>query len=161
MCWRVILNSQPGTHLKSLVENENAQVLNGSKGGSNLGSLDSDPGEIKGKGSHHSDSNLSGVWQESGLTHLIQVIIGAWKYDMREIQWEDCSNTLKCGLKTGYIDLKYYADATHLAITRRVNNSWPAGLTKAEVSPIVCTPLSPSVCTPHQILYSPALTLRK
>ena len=42
-------------------------------------------------------------------------------------------------------------------LTRRVNNSWPAGITKAEVWPSVCTPLSPSVCTPHQILYSPAL----
>ena len=29
--------------------------------------------------------------------------------------------------------------------------------TKAEVSPSVCTPLSPSLFTPHQILYSPSL----
>ena len=36
--------------------------------------------------------------------------------------------------------------------------SYPAGLTKAEVSPSVCTPLSPSLFTPHQILYSPSLT---
>ena len=32
-------------------------------------------------------------------------------------------------------------------------------LTKAEVSPSVCTPLSPSLCTPHQILYSAALSV--
>ena len=35
--------------------------------------------------------------------------------------------------------------------------SYPAGLTKAEVSPSVCTPLSPILFTPQQILYSPAL----
>ena len=45
-----------------------------------------------------------------------------------------------------------------LVLPRRVNNSWPAGLTKAEVSPSICTPLSPSLFTPHQILYSPALS---
>ena len=68
------------------------------------------------------------------------------------------TNTLKTG------SFKYYADAMHSAIKeglyrikilcrrhpfwsypRRVNNSWPAGLTKAEVSPSVCTPLSLSV----------------
>ena len=35
--------------------------------------------------------------------------------------------------------------------------SYPAGLTTAEVSPSVCTPLPPSLFTPHQILYSPSL----
>ena len=39
-----------------------------------------------------------------------------------------------------------------------INNSSPAGLTNAEVSPSVCTPLLPSLCTPHQILYSLALS---
>ena len=36
--------------------------------------------------------------------------------------------------------------------------SYPAWLTKAAVSLSVCTPLSPSLFTPHQILYSPSLT---
>ena len=36
-----------------------------------------------------------------------------------------------------------------LVLPRRVNNSWPAGLTKAEVSP--------SLFTPHQILYRASL----
>ena len=36
-----------------------------------------------------------------------------------------------------------------LILPRRVNNSWTVGLTEAEVSP--------SVFTPHQILYSPSL----
>ena len=48
-----------------------------------------------------------------------------------------------------------------LILPRRVNNSWPAGFTKAEVSPSVCTPLLPSLFTPHQILYSPSLTHMK
>ena len=45
---------------------------------------------------------------------------------------------------------------------RRVNNSWAAGITKAEVSPSLFTPLShhylsPSLFTPHQLLYSTPL----
>ena len=44
-----------------------------------------------------------------------------------------------------------------LVIPGRVNNNWPAGLTKAEVSPSVCTPHSPSLFTQHQIIYSPSL----
>ena len=37
--------------------------------------------------------------------------------------------------------------------------SYPAGLTIAEVSRSVCTPLSPSLFTPRQIIYSPSLTI--
>ena len=48
-----------------------------------------------------------------------------------------------------------------LIVPRRVNNSWTVGLTKAEVSPSVFTPLSPSIFPPHQILYSPSLSLEK
>ena len=49
-----------------------------------------------------------------------------------------------------------------LVLPRRVNNSWPAGITKAEVSPSLLihttfTPLSPSLFTPHPILYSAPL----
>ena len=47
---------------------------------------------------------------------------------------------------------------------RRFNNSWPAGLTKAEVSPSLFTQLSPSLFPPHQILYRASLnghTLRE
>ena len=45
-----------------------------------------------------------------------------------------------------------------LVLPRRVNNRWPAALTKAEVSPSLFTPLSPSLFTPHQILYMASLT---
>ena len=48
-----------------------------------------------------------------------------------------------------------------LVLPRRDNNSWPAGLTKADVSPSVCTPLSPSLFTPHQFLYSHSLNWSK
>ena len=44
-----------------------------------------------------------------------------------------------------------------LVLPRQVNNSWPAGVTKAEVSPSLFTPLLPSLFTPHQILYSAPL----
>ena len=47
-----------------------------------------------------------------------------------------------------------------LVLPRQVNNSCPAVLTKAEVLPSVCTPLSPSLFTPHQILHSPSLNRR-
>ena len=40
-------------------------------------------------------------------------------------------------IKGGYVEFKYYAEV------------WPS----------VCTPLSPSLFTPHQILYSPALSM--
>ena len=49
-----------------------------------------------------------------------------------------------------------------LVLPRRVNNRWPAGITKAEVSPSLLIhttfkPLSSSLFTPHQILYSAPL----
>ena len=44
-----------------------------------------------------------------------------------------------------------------LVLPRRVYNSWHAGIAKAEVSPSLFTPLSPSLLTPHQILYSAPL----
>ena len=46
-----------------------------------------------------------------------------------------------------------------LVLPRRVNNSWPAGLTKPEVSTNLLTPLSPSLF-PHQLLYRASLTLK-
>ena len=68
----------------------------------------------------------------------------------------------RTAVSSGFPQFKYYADAIHSAINPlliAINNSWSAGITKAEVTPSVCTPLSPSLCTPHQILYSPALKL--
>ena len=58
------------------------------------------------------------------------------------------SYCLRGRLKRRYIEFKYYADAIH---------SGPVGLTKAEVSPSTCTRLSPSLFTPHQIIYSPLI----
>ena len=63
-------------------------------------------------------------------------------------------------LKRGCIEFKYYADAIHSGLTppaHRFNNSWLAVLTKAEVSPSLFTPLSPSLFTRHQILYRASL----
>ena len=62
-------------------------------------------------------------------------------------------------LKRGCIEFKYYADGIHSGLTPPGNNSWPAGLTKAELSPTVCTPLSPTLFTPHQILYRASLII--
>ena len=49
-------------------------------------------------------------------------------------------------LKGHCIEFKYYADGIHSGkhsgLTPPGNNSWPAGLTKAEVSPSLFTPLS-------------------
>ena len=45
-----------------------------------------------------------------------------------------------------------------LVLPRRVNNSWPTVLTKAEVSASLFTPLSPSLFTPQQILHRASLT---
>ena len=69
---------------------------------------------------------------------------------------------LLCGageklLKGHCIEFKYYADGIHSGLTPPGNNSWPAGVTKAEISPSLFTPLSPSLFTPHQILYSAPL----
>ena len=61
-------------------------------------------------------------------------------------------------LKRGCIEFKYYADGIHSGLTPPGNNSWPAGLTKGELSPSVCTPPSLSLFAPHQILYRASLS---
>ena len=64
---------------------------------------------------------------------------------------------ISVSLKRGCIEFKYYADGIHSGLTPPGNNSWPAGLTKAELLPSVCTPPSPSLFAPHQILYRASL----
>ena len=59
------------------------------------------------------------------------------------------------------MEFKYYADGIHSGLTAPGNNSRTAGLTKAELSPSVCAPLSPSLFAPHQILYRVSLSRRK
>ena len=55
-----------------------------------------------------------------------------------------CSNNcfLFHKLKGHCIEFKYYADGIHSGLTPPGNNSSPAGVTKAEVSPSLFTPLS-------------------
>ena len=55
------------------------------------------------------------------------------------------------------IEFKYHADGIHSGLTPPGNNSRPAGLTQSELSPSVCTPLSPSLFAPNQIIYRASL----
>ena len=51
-------------------------------------------------------------------------------------------DAVKLMLKGHCIEFKYYADGIHSGLTPPFNNSRPAGITKAELSPSLFTPLS-------------------
>ena len=82
-------------------------------------------------------SDKHGLWHRHGLS---------WEAHI-SLFW-----TVVCSIKEGLYRIK-------IICRRHPFWSYPAGLTKADVSPSVCTPLSPSLFTPHQIIYSPALRL--
>ena len=53
--------------------------------------------------------------------------------------------------------LKWYGHLRRMKEEHIVRTMLDVDKTKAGASPSICTPLSPSLCTTHQILYSPAL----
>ena len=91
------------------------------------------------------------LWKIETLCTRREVLVLVWKSSVGELndfhhahhaRWTEWLHTFH-RLKGHCIEFKYYADGI-LVLPRRLQYiySWPAGITKAEVSPSLFTPLS-------------------